>query len=115
CGENIELPKNKGSVTEQHTHAERNYLHLHIKYTVDKETGEPLDTTLLELGNFFDNLEMPFSSDPATLGEYTVGETCPGGKTLTQDDLKMTVNGEPNTEFEHYLWQDGDDISITFE
>lgn len=115
CGEKYDFPKNKGSVTEQHTHAELNYMHVHFTFEVDPETHEPLDTTLLELGNFFKNMEMPFSSNPATLGDYTVSDACPNGKVLTQDDLKMTVNGEENTEFEHYVWQDGDDIRITFE
>jgi hypothetical protein len=115
CGEQLHFPKNKGSVIEQHTHAEQDYLHLHIKFEVDRETEEPLDTTLHELGNFFKNMEIPFSSEPAQLGDYSVGDTCSNGKVLTQEDLKMTVNGEPNTEFEHYVWKDGDDIRLTFE
>lgn len=115
CGEKRDFPKNKGSISEQHTHAELNYMHVHFTFEVDRETHEPLDTTLLELGNFFKNMDMPFSSAPATLGNYTVGDTCPNGKVLTQGDLRMTVNGEENTEFERYIWQDGDDIHITFE
>lgn len=115
CGEKIDFPKNKGSVIQQHTHAEENYLHLHIKFEVDRETEQPLDPTLHELGNFFENMEMPFNSSPATLGEYTVGDSCPNGKTLQQSDLKMTVNNVTNTQFEKYQWKDGDDIHITFE
>lgn len=115
CGERIRFPKNAGSVIEQHTHAEQDYMHLHIKFEVDRETGEPLETAPHEISNFFENVKIPFSSNPATLGGYTVGSTCPDGKELTQADLKMTVNGQDTTEFEHYMWQDGDDIRITFE
>lgn len=115
CGEQIRFPKNAGSVIEQHTHAEQDYLHLHIKFEVDRETREPLDRVPHELKNFFENVKIPFSSEPATLAGYTVGSTCPNGKELTQADLKMSVNGVENTEFEHYMWKDGDDIHLTFE
>lgn len=115
CGEQIRFPKNMGSVKQQHTHAEQDYMHLHIKFEVDRETREPLETAPHEIKNFFENVKIPFSSDPATLNGYTVGSTCPNGKELTQADLKMTVNGEETTAFERYMWEDGDDIRITFE
>lgn len=115
CGEKIDFPKNEGSVVEQHTHAEQDYLHLHIKFEVDPVTHEPIDRAPHELANFFKNVKIPFSSNPATLGEYTVGQTCPNGKILAQEDLKMSVNGVETTEFEQYMWKDGDDIRLTFE
>lgn len=123
CGEEIDIPKNSGSVTEQHTHSEENYMHIHVTYAVDPDTYEVLESELprLYIKNFFENIEIPFSSSPATLGNYTEGDTCPDGSVLAPEDLTLTVTNKegvtsvnPTMPIEHYIWQDGDDITITF-
>lgn len=56
------------------------------------------------LGAFFEIWGKPFSNDQI----FDV-KTSDGG------ELTMTVNGEPNSEFENYLVKDGDKIEIRYQ
>ncbi len=108
CGERYLLPKEAGSLDEQHTHKEPNRLHFH-SLTKATEDGELLEPERLTAGGLFKQLNMPFNSE--CFKDKCNGDLCNGqpGK------VTMSVNGVPNTEFENYVWKDGDVIRIAFE
>jgi hypothetical protein len=65
--------------------------------------------SIFELGKFFKEMGVAFNSQ--CYGIYCNGAECRG----KQGTLTMTVNGQPTTEFEKYIWKDGDVITITFD
>jgi hypothetical protein len=99
----------KGDLSKQHTHKERNLIHWHDKLPYDRSTSTVLDWNPLKLGVFFEQMEMRFNS--TCIGDRCNGDKCPSGNVGT---LKMTVNGVDNAEFDQYVWKDQDKISIRF-
>ena len=97
-GEEQNIPANIGIPSPQcmrplHTHDTSGTIHLEFPETRDV----PLD-------DFFKIWKKPFSS--ACIFEFCNG---PDG------NVKMSVNGEPNEEFENYIMKDQDNIVITYE
>ncbi len=109
CGDSIKFPLEKGDLSKQHTHKERNLIHWHDKLPYDKTTETILDWSPLKMSGFFEQMEMRFTSD--CIGSYCNGDKCPDG---TVGMMKMTVNGVDNSEFENYIWKDDDEIEIRF-
>jgi len=108
CGEEIVFGLEKGDLGKTHTHKERGVLHFHERLPVDPETKKITDYSALYLGEFFEAIGMRLT--PECIGERCNGDLCdgiPGG-------LSMTVNGQPNSEFGSYAWQEGDIIRIIF-
>ncbi len=101
-GEKQELPANLGMGTVHgkiHTHAQDNkegVIHMEMQGVVTKE-----DTKLAHL---FQVWGKDFSS--TKLFDKT---------TVPEASVKMTVNGQENTEFENYLMRDGDTIEVKYE
>ncbi len=85
-----EIPKGIGlSGTEMgvHTHEADNVVHMEFNRLVKKED--------LRLGSFFKS----WGKDMGSLGT----------------NIKMTVNGKENTEYENYIMQDKDKIELQFK
>ena len=79
-----------------HTHEADGVIHLEFNGLVKKED--------IKLGRFFEIWDKKFSRD-------CIFDKCSGAA----GQLKMLVNGQPNSEFENYPMRDGDKIEITFE
>jgi len=79
-----------------HTHDPDNVLHLEMTGRVTKDD--------IRLGEFFKVWDKQFSS--TCIFDYCNG---PDGS------VRMLVNGEENTQFEHYEMRDGDRIEIRYE
>lgn len=109
CGEEVKFPLEKGDLSKQHTHKERNLIHWHDRLPYDKATETVTDWSAFKLGGFFEQMEMRFSS--TCVGTYCNGDKCPSGNAGI---LKMTVNGVENNEFDQYVWKDHDKILIRF-
>lgn len=102
-GEKIEIPQNIGvgtayqkspgygnggmAMTPMHTHDDVPVIHLEYQGEVRKDD--------LELGKFFE----VWGRDISEFGE----------------NMRMTVNGEPNTEYEKYIMRDGDVIQLHYD
>lgn len=89
---NMEIPIGfeKGTLEEEHTHAEANTLHWHGLIPVDPVSKEVKDWSVLRVGNIPRDLKLSVAGTP-----------------------KFTVNGkevEPS-----YIWQDGDAMEIDYE
>lgn len=79
-----------------HTHDSSGVLHLEFQGLVTQED--------IRLGQFFKLWKKQFSAT-------CILDSCNG----PDGQVKMTVNGQPNTEFERYVMHDKDKIEITFE
>jgi len=110
CGEEYDLGLEDGNLGQQHTHKEKNKLHFHSLIKSEKDTGKLLEPEKLFVGELFDQLEIQFTKE--CFGEYCNGDICPNGNA---GELKMTVNGIPNEEYDEYVWNDGDTVKISFE
>lgn len=109
-GKNIEIPANVGmgaeysqsrfydsmmSMTNVHTHDASGELHWEVM-------EGPVKKGHVKLSVFFEIWGQPFNANQIL--EYTKSET---------EKITMTVNGQPNTDFENYIVKDGDKIEIT--
>lgn len=111
-GEQQDIPSNIGLVGGHYP------IHTHDEVADQRETGEvhenekPLHlefgsavrTEDVRLGNFFDIWGKTFNSE-------CIFDNC----NSSESKVSMTVNGEPNTDFEEYIMQDGDRIEIRYE
>jgi len=98
-GEKQEIPEGLGLAGVHnpiHTHDDVPAIHM--------EFGGRVTNDNTRLGNFFDIWGETFNSEQ--IFEYVNGP---------EGSVSMTVNGEPNTEFEDYLMKDGDKIEIRYE
>jgi len=89
-GEKVEIPQNIGiGVTHQpvHTHDDLPIIHLEFSGVVKRED--------IVLGQFFKN----WGKDMRSFGT----------------NMRMTVNGIENTEYENYQMKDGDTIELRYE
>lgn len=89
-GEKLEIPQNigLGAVHKpMHTHEDLPIIHLEFSSIVRKED--------MMLGQFFKN----WGRDMRQFGA----------------NMRMTVNGEENTEYENYVMRDGDRIELRYE
>jgi len=108
CGEPLHLPQDKGPLDGAHTHKRRNDVHFHDRLSYDQETGRLLETTPLRLDTVMNEFDIKFNDK--CIAEYCNGQQCDDGP----GTVRMFVNGEPNTEVDKYVWQDDDEILITF-
>ena len=99
-GESVLVPANTGLIGGHkpiHTHDEKDgTIHLEFDNLVRKSD--------ITLGKFFQIWGKEFSS--TQLFENHNSE---------MGQVRMTVNGEENTDFENYIFKDGDDIQLSFE
>lgn len=109
CGEQLSLPTNKGSREKAHTESDPYTLHWYERTFVEEESFKPLDTSELRLGDFFENINVDFSS--SCIMGHCNGDFC--GE--TKGFLKMYVNGKRNDQFQNYIWNDKDKIIIEFK
>lgn len=89
-GEKVAIPKNIGlgaTHNPVHTHDDLPVIHLEFSGRVEKKD--------VMLGRFFD----VWGKDMRSLGE----------------NMRMTVNGTQNTEYENYVMRDGDRIELHYE
>jgi len=98
-GAPIGIPRDIGiGVTHKfiHTHEADGVIHMEFPGLVRQDD--------IQLGKFFEAWGKPFN-------QACILETCsqPGGT------IKMLVNSEPNTEFDRYLMNDKDNITISYE
>lgn len=108
CGEPYHLPLENGDLDRQHTHKERDLLHYHSLIMTDESGTEILEPEKLRVGELFDHLDIPFTSE-CFAGKCN-GDLCgdePG-------ELTMHVNGQKNEAYGEYSWRDGDVIEIHF-
>jgi hypothetical protein len=103
-GEDVAIPANIGIPVGQptahpenmHTHAEDHVIHI--------EKLPPVYEKDLKLGNFFTVWGKQFNSQ------------CVVDECAEEDGrVRMTVNGQDNTQFENYLLRDGDQIEIVLQ
>lgn len=97
--EKQEIPANLGIGIRHepiHTHDTSGILHLEIQGLIRKKD--------IRLGRFFEIWGKQFNSN-------CIFEFCNG----SGGNIKMFVNGEPNTEFENYQMQNNDKIEIRYE
>ncbi len=96
-GQSVDIPANIGvggaAHKDMHTHKINDQIHVEMNRAIRKDD--------IRLGKFFDIWGKQFNS-------RCVVDTCSD----TEGVIKMTVNGQPNTEFENYLMQDKDKIEI---
>ncbi len=98
-GQDVPLDKNIGIGAAHnpiHTHDDVPIVHLEHQGRVTKDD--------LRLGKFFQVWGKEFSST-------CILDSCNG----SDGQLTMTVNGQPNTEFDRYVMRDKDKIEIRFE
>lgn len=110
CGKPYYLPLESGDLNRQHTHKERNKLHIHTTIKTDETGTELLEPEKIRVGELFDQLKIRFTNE--CFAEYCNNDSCPGGE---PGKLRMRVNNAENKEFSKYTWNDGDSISIIFE
>ena len=84
-------------MTSIHTHDASGKIHWEI-------AGRPPKDGELQLGAFFEIWGKPFSE--TQILDYQNNE---------ENEVTMTVNGEPNEEFANYTVNDGDDIVIRYD
>ncbi|MBI5391766.1 hypothetical protein HZB00_02065 [Candidatus Woesearchaeota archaeon] len=85
-----------------HTHAPpENYAHIE---------GQIYNKDDITLGKYFDAIGVKFSN--TGILEKRNGEKCGNGK---PGQVRMSVNGVPNTELRNHVLADGEKILITFE
>ncbi len=110
CGEKYHLPLEAGDLGKIHTHKELDRLHYHALIKVDETGTKLLEPWKLSSGDLFEQLGIKFTNE--CFVDLCNGDLCPDGKPGT---LKMTVNDVPNNKFNEYVWNDGDEIHITFD
>ncbi len=99
-GQPVEIPANIGMGgamhADVHTHKVNDQMHYEMKRAVRKQD--------LRLGRFFEEWGETFTNQ-------CVIDSCNG----PEGTVKMTVNGQPNTEFDNYVIQDKDRIEVRYE
>lgn len=111
CGEEIKLPLEAGDKTATHTHKERNLLHFEERLKYDNKTQTILQTEPITLKDFFNHEDVNIKFNSTCISDKCNGDLCgtlPG-------NLNFYVNEVNNTEFENYVWKDGDKVKIIFE
>ena len=93
CGKVFDLPKDRGTLDNIHTHKEKNVLHWH-------GTGEgDSDRTTKNLMEIILKDEIPKSCTAKGI----------------PIKLDLTVNGQVQTDPQNYIWEDSDKLTLTFE
>ncbi len=113
CGEEKSFGLETGELSATHTHKDGagNYVHFHERLPYDPATETLLDTAPLLVSNIFESIGERFT--PECLYGYCNGQMGPGGEKTGR--VTMQVNGLENTQFQEYIWKDGDVIRIAFE
>ncbi len=99
CGEKIKFPLEKGDLSGQHTHKERNLMHFHGITSIDSKTNELLSPEDFTIKEFLNQMEFEFPED------------CNG----EQAELQVFVNNMEREELLEYPWKDDDKVKIIFE
>lgn len=99
CGKKINFQLEKGDLSGQHTHKERNLMHFHDVTSIDPETNELLSPEDFIIKEFLNQMEFEFPEDcneePA--------------------ELQIFVNNMEREELLEYSWKDDDKVKIIFE
>jgi sulfur carrier protein ThiS len=103
-GQKQEIPTNIGiggtgpmGMEPLHTHDSSGQIH------AEWQVG-PIKKGNLKLARFFEQWAKTFNKDQIL-----------DSKTGEEGTVKMTVNGQPNTDYENYIMKDGDKIEIRYE
>ena len=99
CGKKINFPLEKGDLSGQHTHKERNLMHFHGVTLVDPETNELLRLEDFTIKEFLNQMEFEFPED------------CAGDLA----ELQVFVNNIEREELLEYPWKDDDKVKVIFE
>jgi len=99
CGEEKLIPIAPIVSHLLHTHEDRK---IHVEGVVS-------DPSMITLGQFFKNINVPFSS--TQIMDKKNGDLCNG----REGKVSMTVNGVESNEFENHVVADGETILIKFE
>ena len=99
CGKKINFPLEKGDLSGQHTHKERNLMHWHSITSVNSENYELLNPKEFYLQEFLNQMEFEFPED------------CTGDRA----ELQVFVNNIEREKFLEYPWKDDDKVKIIFE
>ena len=99
CGEKINFVLEKGDLSGQHTHKERNLMHFHDVTPIDSETRELLSPEEFTIKEFLNQME------------FELPENC----NEKQVELKVFVNNIEIKESLEYPWKDGDNVKVIFE
>ena len=99
CGKKINFPLEKGDLSGQHTHKERNLMHFHGVTSVDPETNELLSPEDFIIKEFLNQMEFEFPED------------CTGDRA----ELQVFVNNMEREEILEYSWKDDDKVKVIFE
>ena len=105
-GEKQEIPTNIGiGAVHQpmHTHDSTGTIHLEFQGLVRKQD--------IILGQFFKN----WGKDMQSFGSNMQPSDEQGSTEASRPNVKMTVNGEENIEYENYVMHDKDIIELRFE
>ncbi len=111
CGEKKSIGLEEGELAATHTHKEGNYVHFHERLPYDPKTETILNMTALRVGNIFESEGIRFTQE--CLYDYCNGQSCPGK--AQPGTVRMTVNGNESSQFQDYVWKDGDHITMRFE
>ena len=99
CGKKISFQLEKGDLSGQHTHKERNLMHFHDVTSVDPKTNELLRPEDFMIKEFLNQMEFEFPED------------CNGEPA----ELQVFVNNMEREEFLEYPWKDDDKVKVIFE
>jgi hypothetical protein len=110
CGQELDIKRHKGDTDQQHTHDEKSLMHIHETITLDPSTKEILDPSPLFINNFFENMDINFTQ--TCLADKCNGDLCPDGH---PGKVTVTVNGVVSPDVEKYIWQDGDNIIVSYK
>jgi len=99
CGKKINFPLEKGDLSGQHTHKERNLMHWHNITAVSPETYEILNPKEFYVQEFLNQMEFEFPED------------CNGKPA----ELQVFVNNMKREELLEYPWKDDDKVKVIFE
>ena len=105
-GEKVEIPQGVGlggTHRPMHTHDDLPIIHLEFSGIVRKDD--------LKLGQFFKN----WDKDMRSFGTNMLPSDERGSTEASRLNVRMTVDGVPNTEYENYLMGDGDRIELRYE
>jgi len=105
-GEKVEIPQGVGLGAvhlPMHTHDDLPIVHLEFSGVVKKDD--------LKLGQFFKN----WDRDIRSFGTNMLPSDERGSTEASRLNVRMTVDGVPNTEYENYIMRDGDRIELRYE
>ena len=110
CEEEIKIPLEAGDKIGTHTHKERNLLHFEERLKYNNVTKKLIEKEPITLKNFFNHKDVNIKFNSTCIANKCNGNICD----TASGTVKFFVNSIENKDFENYVWNDGDKISIEF-